>query len=266
MSDAGIFATLRADARVWAVAAIHGDQVRLASLHRQIAHNFVAGDQIVYLGNYCGHGRAARETIDELLLFRRSLLARPNVDCADVVFLRGGQEEMWRKLLQLQFAPNPLEVLKWMIGQGVGPTIEAYGGSVEEGMLCARDGTVALTRWTGQLTQTLRAFDGHNALLSTLRHAAFTEDECLLFVHAGLDPNRPLSDQSDNFWWGGAAFAAIDAPFGRYHRIVRGFDRRAGGAQETPWTITLDAGCGFGGSLLAACFAPGGDLVQTLSA
>jgi len=35
--------------------------------------------------------------------------------------------------------------------------------------------------------------------------------------------------------------------------------------QETPFTMTLDAGCGFGGPLLAACFAPGGDLINTIS-
>ena len=30
----------------------------------------------------------------------------------DIVFLRGSQEEMWQKLLELQFAPNPREVLR----------------------------------------------------------------------------------------------------------------------------------------------------------
>ena len=72
-----------------------------------------------------------RECIDELLLFRRAILARPDADCADIVFLRGAQEEMWQKLLQLQFAPNPVEVLQWMVAQGIEPTIRAYGASVK---------------------------------------------------------------------------------------------------------------------------------------
>ena len=38
----------------------------------------------------------------------------------DIVYLRGQQEEMWHRMLQIQFAPNPKEVLPWMLQQGVG--------------------------------------------------------------------------------------------------------------------------------------------------
>jgi serine/threonine protein phosphatase 1 len=265
MSEQDLFATLRADARIWAVPAIHGEVERLSDLHRQLFPLFQPGDQIVYLGNYSGHGIHVRETIDELLLFRRALLARPNVECNDIVFLRGGQEEMWHKLQQLQFAPSPPQVLQWMVSQGIEPTIKAYGARVDDALLAARDGILSLTKWTSQLRQHIRNFDGHIALMSVLRHAAFTEDQSLLFVHSGLDPQRPLLAQSDSFWWGGAGFPAIDAPYESYKRIVRGYDRRHGGVQETPFTMTLDAACGFGGPLLAACFAPGGDLINTIS-
>jgi serine/threonine protein phosphatase 1 len=265
-SEQSIFATLRGDSRVWAVAAIHGQADRLSALHRQLSQEFQPGDQIVYLGNYSGHGRAVRQSIDELLLFRRALLAREGVDCGDIVFLRGAQEEMWQKLLQLQFAPNPAEVLQWMVAHGIEPTIEAYGASVQEAMLAARDGTLSLTRWTSQLRQNLRACDGHATLMSVLRHAAFTENESLLFVHAGIDPQRPLSAQSDSFWWDGSGFASIDQPYGDYRRIVRGYDRRHAGWQETPFTLSLDGGCGFGGELLAAQFGPDGTVLHLLKA
>ena len=45
----------------------------------------------------------------------------------DVVFLRGAQEEMFLKLLQLQTAPNPNEILLWMYEHGVNKTIDSYG-------------------------------------------------------------------------------------------------------------------------------------------
>ncbi|HXP96242.1 MAG TPA: hypothetical protein VN809_05990 [Telmatospirillum sp.] len=263
-SDQSIFATLRGDSHIWAIAAIHGQADRLSALHRQLSRQFRPGDQVVYLGNFSGHGREVRQSIDELLLFRRALLARGGVDCADIVFLRGAQEEMWQKLLQLQFAPNPVEVLQWMVSQGIEPTIKAYGASVQEAILAARDGTVSLTRWTGQLRQNLRSHDGHASLMSVLRHAAFTDTGNLLFVHAGIDPQRPLSAQSDSFWWGGSGFASIDQPYGDYRRIVRGFDRRHQGLQETPFTVSLDDGCGFGGALLAGEFGPDGALLQVL--
>jgi serine/threonine protein phosphatase 1 len=267
-SEQGIFATLRPKSRVWAVSALHGEADCLAALHREILAGFAAGDQIVYLGNYSGHGVKVLETINELLLFRRAILSlsESDEDCHNIVFLRGAQEEMWQKLLQLQFAPNPVQVLNWMVGQGIEPTIKAYGASVEEAIVAAREGTLALTRWTNQLRQNLRDHDGHNALISSLRHAAFTEDGTMLFVHAGIDPNRPLSAQSDSFWWGGSGFASIAEPYDGYRRVIRGFDRRRAGLQETPYTVSLDGGAGFGGPLLAALFSPQGDIVRTISA
>jgi serine/threonine protein phosphatase 1 len=265
-SEQSIFATLRGDARVWCVASIHGQVDRLASLHRTLAPLFRPGDHLVYLGNYSGHGRAVCACIDELLLFRRAILARPGADCADIVFLRGAQEEMWQKLLQLQFAPNPVQVLQWMVGQGIEPTIEAYGASVAEATNAARDGIMSLTKWTGHLRQNIRAYDGHNALMSVLKHAAFTETQSMLFVHAGIDPQRPLSAQSDSFWWSGSGFASILEPYAGYQRVVRGYDRRHGGFEETPHTVSLDGGCGFGGDLLAAQFGPDGNILQVLRA
>src|SRR5262249_9603135 len=79
--------------------------------------------------------------------FRRWLLARPRTFAYDIAYLRGGQEEMWQKLLQIQFAPNPREVLGWMLTQGVGATLAAYGGDVRLAGGAARAGPMALTRW-----------------------------------------------------------------------------------------------------------------------
>jgi serine/threonine protein phosphatase 1 len=266
LSDNNVFASLRGSGRVWAVAAIHGELQRLQSLHRRLADDMAAGDQIVYLGDYLGYGPAVRDTIDELLLFRRAFLARPGVEVDDIVYLRGAQEEMWQKLLQLQFAPAPQDVLKWMADHGLEPTLACYGGSVEEGFVTARDGVLALTRWTGTLRQNMRSYDGHTTLMSVLRHAAYTDDNGLLFVHAGIDPSRPLSAQMDAFWWGSTAFEMMEAPYGAYRLVVRGSDRRRGGVRVGAFSATLDAGCGFGGPLTAACFGPGGQLLHLLEA
>ncbi len=266
MSEQSLFAGLRGGARIWAVAAIHGEAERLAALHRRIDAAFAVGDQLVYLGNYTGLGPRARETVQELLLFRRDLLARPGMDPEDIVYLRGAQEEMWQKLFQIQFAPNAAQVLQWLVEQGIGPTIAAYGGKVEEGLGAARESISAVTRWNSGLRASFRAHDGHTQLASALVHAAYTDDGALLFVHAGIDPQRPLSAQSDSFWWGGAGFATLEEPYEGFRRVVRGYDRRHGGFQETAYTVTLDAGCGFGGPLVAGCFGPGGTLEGTFQA
>lgn len=266
MSETNIFATLHGGGRIWAVAAIHGEPERLRALHNRLADDLRPGDQLVYLGNYLGCGPGVREAVDELLSFRRAFIACPGVDLGDVVFLRGAQEEMWQKLLQLQFAANPVDVLRWMADQGVGATVEAYGGTLEDGYNAAREGILALTRWTTTLRQAMRAHDGHTTLMSVLKHAAFTTDNALLFVHAGIDPTRPLAAQMDAFWWGSAGFELLESPYGGARLVVRGSDRRRGGVRVGAYSVSLDAGCGFGGTLNAACFAADGQIVHMLEA
>ena len=108
MSEPIVFATLRRCRRIWAVASIHGDAERLAGLHDALAQRLTQGDRIVYLGNYLGRGSQVRATVDQLIAFRRWVIAQSGMFAADVVFLRGCQEEMWQKLLQLQFSPSSL--------------------------------------------------------------------------------------------------------------------------------------------------------------
>lgn len=261
-----IFAPLRGGGRVWAIAAVHGEAARLAALHRALEPRFKAGDQVVYLGNYFGRGPDVRNAVNELLLFRRSLLARTDVACEDIVFLRGAQEEMWRKLLQIHLAPNPRQVLAWMLEQGVGATIQAYGGTPNDGLAAASDGAVALSRWTATLRDSLNANDGHTQLMSVLRHAAYSKDDTLLFVHAGIDPTRPLSEQSDSFWWGSQTFAQIHQPYSGFRRVVRGFTRQQKGVLVGRFTATVDAGCGFGGPLAAVLFGSDGSMVDAIEA
>lgn len=266
MADNDIFARLHNMRRVWAVGSIHGDVDRLRRLHRLIAGEFAEGDRLVYLGNFMGRGEHVRAVVDELLRMRRKLLAQPGMHACDIAFLRGSQEEMWQKVMQLQFAPNPREVLQWIINQGVGSTIEAYGGNVEEAMKAVRDGAVSITKWTNGLRATMRGAIGHGELMSSLRRAALTDDGRILLVNAGIDVGRPLNAQTDSFWWGGTEFSAIDAPYGEVIRIVRGFDRANAGLAQTTHTLTLDGGCGRGGKLLAGVLSAEGDVVEVYEA
>ena len=263
-SDRGRFAVLKRARRVWAIAAIHGEVERLVGLHRALADAFEVGDRIVYLGNYFGGGTDVVGTVDELLSFRRAVIALPRMFASDVVYLRGSQEEMWQKLLQLQFAPNPREVFAWMISHGVGPTLRAYGGDETSGAAAAREGAVGITRWTQALRTGMQSRPGHYTLMSALRRAALSEDSKLLFVHAGIDPSRPLIAQSDSFWWNVGGFSRLAQPYAGFRKVIRGYDRRHGGLIESAHTTSIDAGCGFGGPLLAACFDPEGNILARI--
>jgi serine/threonine protein phosphatase 1 len=262
----GKFARFGAARRVWAVATIGGEASRLERLHDALSDRFQDGDRLVYLGNYLGPAETVGAIVQELLDFRRRVLGRVHGFACDVAFLRGTQEEMWQKLLQLQFAPNPGEVLSWMVRAGIEGPVRAYGGDLRQGFAATRDGPRTITRWTSALRNAMNAAPGHTRLFAALRHAAFTEEGGLLFVHSAIDPSRPLAAQGDAFWWGTGDILDLAEPFEGYRRVVRGFDRKHQGLVERSFAASVDAGAGRGGPLIAACFAADGGLVDRLEA
>lgn len=261
------FAVLRRCSRVWAVASIHGEAERLAALHEAIAERYAAGDKIVYLGNYYGHGAAILETVDELLRFRRILLAQPPyTHLDDVVYLRGRQEEMWRKMLQLQFAGDCDEILSWMLERGAGATLAAYGARDFDARMAIKEGLLAVSRWTGQLRQAIRGRPGHHAFMTQFRRAAYSEDRAMLFVSAGLDPVRELGDQEDGFWWNSQSFEQIaQHGFNGFDKVVRGYDPAHQGVVDAGAALSIDGGAGFGGTLNAVCLSASGDILESLA-
>jgi len=261
-----VFARLHAPARIWAVASIHGEAAQLRALHKQLLSRIKDGDRIVYLGNVLGVGGSVRETVDELLAFRRFFLSRPGAFIGDLVYLRGAQEEMWRKLLEIQFAPNPTPVLRWMLEHGVDATLTAFGGDAQVGVACTRDGVRSMTHWTNGLREAMQKAPGFAEFLAALRHAAYDEAGKLLLVHTGLDPERPLDAQGDTFWWNAADFSRLTSPYAGFTRVIRGYDPAHAGLVETGHTVSLDSGCGFGGPLLAAAFDPQGRILEVLRA
>lgn len=249
-----VFASLAGASRVWAVGAVRGEAERIGKLHDELRGRIEVGDRLVYLGNFLGVGPDVPQTVDDILKFRRELLARPGFCASAVVYLRGAQEEMWRRFLELQFAQNPREVLDWMLGQGVAATLLGYGADPEAARSVCREGTLGITRFTSTVRTAVHARPGHGELMAALRRAAYTPQGELLFVAAGVDPARPLSEQGDTFWWGSGYFTAMVEPFCGFSRVVRGDDRRRQGPEMGAHTATLDGGCGYGGALQAACF------------
>ncbi|HYD16945.1 MAG TPA: hypothetical protein VEF76_00535 [Patescibacteria group bacterium] len=267
------FSNLGQPKRIWTVSAIHGALNQLRPIHKTIYDKFEPGDRLVYTGNYLGGASGdALGTMNELLYFRRSLMAKEGVRAEDIVYLRGQQEEMWSKILQLQFAPNPPQLVEWMAAHvpGLDGMLLAYGSSLEELRRTAREGTMSLTRWSNGLKLKIRETPGHEAFQTILRRAAFTEhktsnDNNILFVHAGLNPARPLTEQGDSFWWGSRNFNDM-APYSPFRAVVRGHDPELGGVQLGPSSISLDGGCGRGGKLVCAQLSCNGDVLEIIAA
>jgi serine/threonine protein phosphatase 1 len=270
ISDDSRFACLRQPRRIWAIPAIHAEAERLISLHDQIFDHIQPGDRIVYMGSMIGHGPQPRETLDEILTFRRSVLAIPGMVPDDFIYLRGVQEELWEKLQQIQFAPNPQDVLRWMLDNGMAAVLESYGIKPRSGLYAACEGVMALTRWTAGVRSIIRKHAGHDIFQCQLRRAAFTTPKDgtapLLFVHAGINPNRDLQSQGDALWWGGQNFNDMIHPYGHYAKVIRGYDPNHAGLRVSDAGITLDAGCGHGGSLICATFDMQGQVLGLVEA
>lgn len=267
MAKTKVLATLRQADRVWAIGAIHGDLEKLEAIHDALAGQLEDGDRIVYLGNMIGYGSQSVGVVDELLRFRCWFLGRPPfVHPEDLVFLRGAQEEMFQRLLQIQFARDPDTVFSWMLERGLTGTLISYGADVEDARNRCKEGTLALTYWTSSLRERLREHPGHDTFYSQLKQAAYRDDGAVLFVSAGLDVKKPINAQSDAFWWATSSFEAIDQPYRGFRRIVRGVDKEPRGLFRTSHTVSIDGGSGRGGTLLAVCLSADGKVLETIEA
>ncbi len=255
MEDAKRFAIMSGSHRTWAVASIHGESEKLADLHQLIAEKYRIGDKLVYMGNILGVGSKVKDTVNELLTFRRAVIANEGASPDDVIYLKGAQEEMWRKLLELQFAPSPKQILPWLLDMGVGATIEAYGGSTSEAKHVVEGGSVVISRWTSALRRTQNSTDGHGEFMNSLKHAAISLDNKMVFVSAGVNYSKSLENQKDSFWWGSKEIFDREEPYLDYKMVVRGYS-----PEEIPepvinkYSATIDCGCGYGGKLAAVLF------------
>ena len=238
MTKVASIARLREGGTTWALGALNGDDAALERLGSALMQRWRPGDRLVVLGNMLGAAGNTPRTIDLMLLLRRRLLARPSAEVEDFVFLRGPQEEIWHKALQLQFALAPLDVLDWMLSRGLDAIISAYGYSIAEGRIASRNGSRAIARWTSGLRERQAAWPGHSDLLNALSRAVLSADGRLVFAASGVDPGRALDRQADAFWWSTQTDSALDEALGKagdggwpaIARVVRG----AGPSRNVP--------------------------------
>ena len=167
------FVELPPATRIWAVGSIHSNLDSFNSIKEFIIKNFKKGDKLIFLGNVIGLGDNSKEVISSINDLRLNLMSK-FFKTVDIVFLRGAQEEMFSKLLQLQIAPNPVEIIEWMFEHGVDKTLNSYGFSKDETRSIASSGTVSISRWTSKLNKSIMNNMGHKEFFLNLKHAAYS--------------------------------------------------------------------------------------------
>ena len=224
MKNISNFVELKKSDKIWAIGSIHSNLKSFTSIKEFLLKNFEANDKLIFLGNVIGLGNNSKETLSSVIDLRFSLMSKFTLKPDSIVFLRGAQEEMFSKLLQLQLAPNPNEVVEWMFDHGVNETIKSYGFIEKEVKNIASSGTINITKWTTTLNKVLNKNPGHTQYFLNLKHAAYSNTKKILFVNRGVDITRPLSAQNDCFWWGFQNFSSINRPYKTFLRIVRGYE------------------------------------------
>jgi serine/threonine protein phosphatase 1 len=230
----------------YAVGDIHGRADLLNKLLTEL--EAVAGGEmrpdgvpiIVFLGDYVDRGPDARGVLDMLLSGRPQGYERR--------FLRGNHEQS-----MAAFMEAPLENRAWLL-QGGAETLISYGVTPPAPIQASEDEwrEVAL-----KLAQNLP--EAHKAFLDQLER--YVELGGYAFVHAGVNPARPLDRQSDDdLYWARQAFLNSRRRFS--HRVVHGHT-----PSQAPYAdarrVGVDTGAYASGVLTAARFE--GDQVSFVS-
>jgi serine/threonine protein phosphatase 1 len=167
--------------RLLAIGDIHGCHIAFDTLLEHLA--ITPSDTVVVLGDVIDRGPGTRQVIDRLLDLRTR---------CRLVFLLGNHEEMFLDSLTTDEIREP-----WM-GFGGLETLISYGEHAED---------------TGELP------GDHIALLKS--GLDYFETESTVFVHASLEPGRPLPEQTAE-WLRWAKLTKQEPPLPSGQRVICG--------------------------------------------
>lgn len=188
------------------------------------------GGTVVTLGDYVDRGPDSRQIISHLMSLREDPQLGWKVIC-----LKGNHEDMMVETLLAPLDPG------WWVGNGGETTLKSYNNEVPSNHLY----------WAKNLP-TIH-FDAHR-----------------IFVHAGVDPTRPLDDQTDEFKLWYRYTDSADIGHGDRH-VVHGHTPNPHGPERYNNRTNLDTLAWRTGRLVVAVFdddTPGGpvEIIEIRSA
>ena len=211
--------------QIFAIGDIHGCKGLLEKIHNKILKKSekVEGNKIlIYLGDYVDRGYKVKETIDTIISFKPK-----DFKC---VFIRGNHEQML-----LDFVNGKSESLTVWLYNGGAETLKSYCGRVISDDLLNSSAKKLQIR-----EKFIKALPKkHLHFFNGLQFSYTWKD--YFFVHAGIDPSRPLSKQrkTDMIWTRTPKFLASNQPFEKI--IVHGHTPSKNVEKKTN-RINLDTG------------------------
>ena len=185
--------------QIFAIGDIHGCKGLLEKIHNKILKKSekVEGNKIlIYLGDYLDTGYEVKETIDTIINFKPK-----DFIC---VFIKGNHDQML-----LDFVNGKSESLTVWLYNGGAETLKSY---------CGREISDDLLNSSAKKLQIREKFikalpKKHLHFFNGLQFSYTWKD--YFFVHAGIDPSRPLSKQrkTDMIWTRTPKFLASNQPF-----------------------------------------------------
>ena len=171
--------------------------------------------RLVFLGDYIDRGPDSRGVVETLIRLERDMPG-------GVVCLRGNHEALLLEALATG------DTRLWLFNGG-GTTLASYG-----------------------VDDVARLPNAHLAWYAALKTSF--DDGRRFFVHAGVDPGRPLSEQTEHdLVWMREPFLSRESDYGRF--IVHGHTPQRNGRPDLRrWRLNLDTAAVYGGRLTAAIF------------
>jgi Calcineurin-like phosphoesterase len=185
--------------RVYAIGDIHGRVDLLRLLHRRIAADAAQAEPAIrklaiYLGDYVDRGLHSREVLD--------VLVRERLSGFESIHLRGNHDHEF-----LAFLEDPVKSQAWL-RYGGDATLYSYGvrlpadTPVEQRLILLGE----------RLREAVPA--DHIAFLARLPYTCEVGD--YLFVHAGIDPDKSIDQQTpQDMLWIRDTFLEADCDFGK---------------------------------------------------
>lgn len=202
----------------YAIGDIHGCLAKMNRLLDRIAEEPAGKSaRLIFLGDYIDRGPDSRGVIERLMSLQRE---RPD----HVICLRGNHEAM-----ALAAIASPDDYEEYWRANGGATTLASFG------VFHARELPQEVVAW-----------------MAALLYA--NDDGLRYFVHAGIDPSKPLTGQTDHDRiWIREPFLSSHATFERL--IVHGHTPLMTAKPDVrPNRINLDTGAVYGGPLTAAAF------------